>query len=254
MRRTPRGLAPVAETPPHSAATLAPAAGLEPATFGFSPRRSAIRARRAVGAPRVGGVIPWRPLPAPTALPAEQRGDQPRGWVVARPYSVRRHGVLRGTPTPGCRLQATFPEARFTGWPGCNRIQLAPRPPPPAFQRPVGWCVPLVWSLPGLNRRPSACHADALPAELRPQSAGRRQVLIPASIAPPRAALRRFPGGVAAACGAAAGVKGTSRTRSAAWWRRAGPVTSCHSTVEFSNPPGGGTCPCPQVARGTEQG
>ena len=48
------------------------------------------------------------------------------------------------------------------------------------------------WSLSGSNRRPSACKADALPAELRPRLfASRRAGLRPKAAAPPPLASRR---------------------------------------------------------------
>ena len=83
-------------------------------------------------------------------------GALPRGRARGAVTSLSLHDVRAGA-CPG-----------RTRWHPGGRRQRAKRMRARSPRLAAGW-----WSLPGSNRRPSACKADALPAELRPR-AGRR--------------------------------------------------------------------------------
>ena len=78
-----------------------------------------------------------------------------RGRIVLADHSAAR---LRQVPTPGTMLRPSGPGASCA-----NRISKRGR----AMRSPKSktW-----WSLSGSNRRPHACKARALPAELRPHN------------------------------------------------------------------------------------
>ena len=82
------------------------------------------------------------------------------------PSILGAHGcgpwLVRGTRLPACRICCLFTISNIRA----SHTQEGRREPHLTFQTSKNW-----WSLSGSNRRPEACKATALPAELRPPCA-----------------------------------------------------------------------------------
>lgn len=176
-----------------------------------------------------------------------QRGDRPRGGWSLLP--ILTDTEFQGMPTPGWTVVAASascpvdsgrchkhrPGTPASG-PGCDALPLVH---------------PFLWSLTVSNRRPPACHAGALPAELRPQMPAAVRYWYLPRLRPLGPLSAGFPGGVAAACGAAAGVKGVCQDL-------AGLVVAPDRSCIFMPFPLWNSqvlpCPCPRGSAGDEQG
>ncbi len=112
------------------------------------------------GGPGSGGSMPARqrrakpkPLSGGSMPVAERRQSKNSDEIHQKPEGRM---VGRGGLEP--------PTSRLSGV-RSNQLSYRPQKSGNPDRRSRGW-----WSLPGSNRRPSACKADALPTELRPQA------------------------------------------------------------------------------------
>jgi hypothetical protein len=95
-------------------------------------------------------------------------GVKPGGRQTARP---RAGGISpRRTITPNSDIRDTWNSCQFS----VARFQIRKIAQPPHALRSIQRACnrPLIWRRSGSNRRPPACKAGALPAELRPRSSG----------------------------------------------------------------------------------